>query len=118
MAQPTVAQMREKDVERLARMHSADPTEQDMNEAKRLFTSYYRLCGLSERNLYLQNDAKRHNTHYAKELEAKEERWVKRLDAEFNQFAGLRLVYCGYYPSIGHKLEHGGFQDVFFAHFY
>ena len=118
MARMTIAQMREKDVYRLAEMHNNEPTENDIQEARKLFTSYYRLCGLCERNLYLQNDSRQHDSWYAKELEEKESKWVKRLDKQFNDFAGLRLVYCGYYPSIGHKHEKGGFSDVFFPHFY
>lgn len=118
MARMTIAQMRERDVYRLAEMHNNKPTENDIQEARRLFNSYYRLCGLSETNLYLQNDSKRHDTYYAKQSEEKERKWYDRLDAEFNKFAGLRLVYCGYYPSIGHKIERGGFADVFYPHFH
>lgn len=118
MARMTIAQMRERDIIKLAAMHSENPTENDIAEAKRLFNSYYRLCGLSETNLYLQNDEKRHDTWYAKQSEEKESKWYARLDKEFNNFAKLRLVYCGYYPSIGYKTEHGGFVDVFYPHFY
>lgn len=118
MAKMTIAQMREKDVYKLAEMHNPNYTEKDVAEARRLFNSYYRLCGLSETNLYLQNDSRKHNSSYAKAMEEKEDRWHKRLDNEFYEFAKLRLVYCGYYPSIGHVIKQGCFADVFNGHFY
>lgn len=100
MAKWTIAQLRAREVERLAKMKTDDPTEADYAEARRLMNSYYRLCGLSDTNLYLANDSRRYD---AKRLERSEERetaWYKRLSKEFHEFCGLRLNYFGHFPSI------------------
>lgn len=101
MAKMTIAQLREKEVYRLAQYHSETPTEQDVETARKLMNSFYRLCGLSERNLYLANDGRWCNRASTKRSEEREERWCKRLSAQFKDFAGLELFYCGYCPSIG-----------------
>ena len=101
MAKMTIAQMREREVQRLAEYHADIPTEEDLKEARRLMNSFYRLCGLAETNLYLANDSERYNTKLLKESEEKEGKWYDRLSKEFEEFAGLRLFYAGYCPSIG-----------------
>ncbi len=112
MARKTIAQLREMEVDKLAHMKSAEPSEADYSEARRLMNSFYRLCGLCETNLYLANDERRHDSPYTKESEERETKWHKRLDAEFNRLYGLRLVYCGYAPSIGIIHENnGGFSE-------
>ena len=119
MARLTVAQLREREVKRLAAFKNPEPTDEDIQEARRNMNSFYRLCGLSERNLYLQNDERSHSTRYAKECEEREDKWHKRLDKVFNDTYGLRLVYCGYAPSIG-TVEHpgGGFSEKISRYFY
>ena len=118
MARLTIAQIREKEVDKLAHIKSANPTEEDFREARKIMNSYYRLCGLCESNLYMANDERKANSRFCKESEAREDRWYKRLDKLFSELYGLRLVYCGYYPSIGHLLEHGGFSQKINTVFY
>ena len=101
MPKMTIAQLREREVARLAEMHSAEYSERDLEQARRLMNSFYRLCGLAERNLYLTNNERTCNCRYTKESEEKESRWYKRLSAQFKEFAGLELFYGGYMPSIG-----------------
>ena len=101
MSTPSIAELRAREVRKLAAMHNEAYTENDLAIARRLMTSFYRLCGLAETNLYLQNDARRHDTPYAIAMEEKEDRWRKRLSDQFRDFAGLELFYCGYLPSIG-----------------
>lgn len=119
MRKKSIAELREQEVVRLAEYRSADPSDADICEARRLMNSFYRLCGLCERNLYLANDDRTHNLKSTKKSEEREERWRDRLNAEFESFAGLRLVYCGYMPSIGvvHK-PGGGFSEKITRWFY
>ena len=114
----TIAQMRAAEVRRLARYHRADFGEDDVREARRLMNSFYRLCGLAERNLYLANDERTVNRSSTKASEDREYRWYKRLSAEFMAFAGLELAYCGYMPSIGLQLSTGGFSERITRYFY
>lgn len=53
MAKMTIAQLREREIERLVTFKTSNPTEQDYNEARRNMNSFYRLCGLCETNLNL-----------------------------------------------------------------
>jgi len=111
--------MREAEVLKLARFKNAEPTAEDIAEARRNMNSFYRLCGLAERNLYLSNDERTANRRSTAESEAKEERWYARLDKVFSDVYGLRLVYCGYMPSIGVRTLPGyGFAEKIERHFY
>lgn len=118
MARLTIAQIREKEVDKLAHIKSANPTDEDFREARKIMNSYYRLCGLCKTNLYLANDESTAGKYYCIASELREDRWYKRLDKLFSELYGLRLVYCGYYPSIGHVLEHGGFSQQIWTVFY
>ena len=118
MARMTIAQLREREVRNLAKFKSENPTVDDIREARRNMNSFYRLCGLCERNLYLSNDeysANRASTHRS---EAREDAWHDRLDKIFRDTYGLRLVYCGYAPSIGTVGEHGSFSEKIYRYFY
>lgn len=100
MAKKTIAQLREMEVIKLAKFRSKAPTEADINEARRIMNSFYRLCGLCTTNLYLTNDSYWHNKPSTEASEAKEERWIKRLNQELKPY-GLQLFFSGYCPSIG-----------------
>lgn len=101
MPKLTIAQLREREVERLAAYHDENYTENDLALARKLMNSFYRLCGLAETNLYLANDARTCNSAYTKRSEERESRWANRLSNQFKEFAGLELFYAGYCPSIG-----------------
>ena len=118
MAKMTIAQLREREIERLVRFKTANPTEDDHNEARRNMNSFYRLCGLSETNLNLANDEKRCNSSYTKRSEEREAKWHKTLDKVFHDTYGLNLVYCGYRPSIGIKKENDRFYEKIGRYFY
>ena len=115
---PTIAQLREREVHRLAGFKSANPTDADIEEARRLMNSFYRLCGLCERNLYLANNERTCNSRSTQLSEEREDRWWKRLDKEFHRLYGLNLVYCGYAPSIVTVLERGSVQEKINRYFY
>ena len=114
----TIAQMREKELHRLAAYKNAEPSGEDIAEARKIMNSYYRLCGLCERNLNLANDARWHDKPYTKQSEAREQKWFERLDKQFNELYGLRLNYCGYMPSIGTLDENHCFCDKISTFFY
>lgn len=118
MAKMTIAQLREKQVERLALLKTSNPTEEDYNEARRNMNSFYRLCGLCETNLNLANNERRCNSLYAKISELRENLWYQRLNKIFRDTYNLNLVYCGYMPSIGVKNENGGFSERISTYFY
>lgn len=118
MAKMTIAQLREREVKRLALLKTSTPTEQDYNEARKNMNSFYRLCGLCETNLNLANDERRCNSSYTKRSEERESKWHERLDKIFHDTYGLNLAYCGYCPSIGVKNENGGFSERISSYFY
>ena len=111
----TIAELRRREVRRLADYNR----DVDYEEACRLMNSFYRLCGLSERNLEMANDENKYNPVRLAKSEARESRWYDRLNAEFERLYGLRLVYCGYAPSIGIvNPETGGFTEKITRYFY
>ena len=114
----TIAEKRKIELDRLVAFRTDNPTEEDRKEAKRLMNSYYRLCGLSETNLYRANNEHTCDSRYTKESEDRELRWYKRLRNEFEKYCGLTLFYACYHPSIGTKDEHGGVETKVYAYFY
>lgn len=114
----TVAALREKELHRLVSYKTDDPKPEDFEEARHLMNSFYRLCGLCEKNLYLANEERTCNLLSTKASEEKEERWHRRLDAEFHRVYGLNLVYCGFMPSIVTVSEHGGVSEKVSRFFY
>lgn len=118
MPRMTIAQLREREVGRLVRFKTENPTPEDYREARRNMNSFYRLCGLCETNLYLTNDERTANRGSTHASEEREDKWHKRLDQTFKDTYGLRLVYCGYAPSIGVVSEGGGFSEKISRFFY
>ena len=119
MAKQTIAQLREREIEKLVSFKTNDPTEADFAEARRLMNSFYRLCGLSETNLYLANDERTCNSKYTLKSEERESKWHERLNKQFQEIYGLCLVYCGYAPSSGVRCyPGGGFSEKIERHFY
>ena len=115
---PTIAQLRKREIERLVRFKTETPTDADIREACRLMDSFYRLCGLCERNLYLANTENTCNLTSTKESEYREHVWWRRLDDEFHKTYGLRLVYCGFMPSIVTLHENGSVREEIYRYFY
>ena len=100
MARMTIAQLRVRDIHTLAHRYKTDPTADDYRLVRKLMNSYYRLCGLCERNLYLANDERTCNRRSTARSEEREEKWWKRLDKQFRDTFGLMLEYHGCYLSI------------------
>lgn len=114
----SIAELRKKEIDNLVYFKSKEPTAGDYENARRLMCSYYRLCGLSRRNLYRANDERLCNLSSTARYEYQEQRWHERLRNEFKKLFGLDLVYTSYYPRIGIKDERGGFREVIYTHFY
>lgn len=92
----------------------ANRTNGNINGARKAMNAYYRLCGLEERLLYLENDEKTCNSAYTKALQEQEERAIERVKKYFEEFNAV-LVWFGYLPTI---CEPGTTQDLYLAHFY
>lgn len=118
MKKMTIAELREKQIEELVLYKTASPTEADYKEARHIMNSFYRLCGLCEKNVYLSNDERTCNLKSTQESEERESKWYDRLNKVFSEVYGLQLVYCSYYPLIGVKDSHGAFTEKIYSYFY
>ncbi len=118
MRKPTVAELRERELPKLAAFKTDNPSADDLSEARRIMNRFYRLCGLSERNFYLSNDEKRHDLPGTRESEEKEDRLWRELDADVHRLYGLNIVYCGVFPRIVQRSEHGGVSEKISRFFY
>ena len=115
MRKPSIHELREREIRRLIKRNPS-VTERD---ARRLMTSFYRLCALSWQNLELGNDERTCNTKWFKRQEEREMRWYDRLNAEFNKAYALNLKYCGCMPAIGViDKGSGGFTEIVERFFY
>lgn len=92
MAQMTIAQKREKEVRKFAEMAGQEKAANMMNR-------YYRLCGMDERLLYLENDERTANRRSTADLAARRDAALDRLNKDFSAY-GMKLVYFGYLPTI------------------
>ncbi len=104
----TISEMRAKEVYKLAGLKKNPTTAtEDLQEARKIMNSFYRLCGLCETNLYLANNERTCNTRRTKESEEREERWYNRLNKQFQEVYGVKMFYFGYVPSIMNVNEAG-----------
>lgn len=109
MRKLTIAEKRENAVIELA-----SRTNGNIASARKAMNAYYRLCGLEERLLILENDERTCNTPYTKSLQEKEQKAIERVKGYFKEFDTV-LVWFGYLPTI---CEPGTTQDLYLAHFY
>ena len=109
MAKTTIAEKRAKAVIELA-----NRTNGNIENARKAMNAYYRLCGLEERLLYLENNEKTCNSYYTKELQKQEERAIERVKKYFEEFTAT-LIWFGYLPTICDKEKK---NDLYLAHFY
>ncbi len=115
MARMTIAQLRERAIYQLAERKTSTPTEKDLQDARRTMNSFYRLCGLDEQLLYLENDERTYNRKSTHEKAAKRDKWFDRLNKVFKEEYNARLVYFGYVPTI---CADGTTQDLYLRYFY
>lgn len=114
MNKMSIAELRSREVYKLAGMNIKDNMNTAIAEATKLMNSFYRFCGLEERLLYLVNSEKTCNSRYVVSLEVKAEKWRERLQAAFKPY-GLMLVWYGYLPTI---TDHKGGNEVINTYFY
>ena len=110
----TIAEFRKKQVYRLAALDTKNNASVAIADATKLMNSFYRLCGLEEKLLYLENEEKTCNSKYTANLEVKAEKWRERLQSAFNAY-GLMLVWYGYLPTI---TDHKGGNEIIYTYFY
>lgn len=110
----TTAELRRKSAYTLAERKDSQPNDAQVQAATTLMNSYYRLCGLCDRLLYLENDERtcnRRSTERAKERRGK---WSDRLNKQLRAYNAC-LEYFGHIPSI---CVLGTTQDLYLTHFY
>lgn len=119
MKKLTIAERREKELDTLIGYKTSNPTPADYKEARKIMNSYYRLCGLANRNLMLANNENTCNRVSTHESEERESKWFKRLQKTFKDIYGLDLFYVSWYPLIGAKdTANGSVQELVHAIFY
>lgn len=115
MAKPTIAQLRENAILELAGRKTETPTENDIETTRHLMNCFYRLCGMDERLLYLENSERLYNSPYTKETAARRNRSYERINSTLKAEYNAHLVYFGYLPTI---CVNGTTNDLYLTHFY
>lgn len=114
MARMSIAELRQRAAKELAMRKNSDPTKTDVEEARSIMNSYYRLAALDYRICELQNDARTCNLISTRRAEESAERRLKKLQKRLEPYDAC-IIYSGIYPSI---CKAGTTQDLFLAHFY
>lgn len=117
MKKPTIAELRAKEVTRLAYIIAAKTPNADGcgDIARNFMNRYYRLAGMCDRLLYLENDEHTANTRYTAELKERREKLFEKLNADFERYAGLMLIYYSWLPTIA---DSKGGSDIINRYFY
>lgn len=109
----SIAELRKMEALKLAELGDGN-----IDKAVSLMNSFYRFCGLDERCFYAENDERRYNSAYTRNMIERRDKWLEKLSRRFAEY-GLKLVYCGYLPSIGIVYpESGGFSEKINRWFY
>lgn len=108
MKKLTIAELRAREVERLAERTN------DYKTAQNLMNRYYRLAGALTRLLYLENTEHTCNLASTKALDERADKMRERLNADFNKY-GLMLEFYGFLPTI---TDHKGGSEVIYRYFY
>lgn len=96
MRKLTIAELRFNARKRFEEMYIKDE-----DKAYNLCNRFYRLCGIDDRLLIMNNDYEYYNRHrrYIEEQEAKADKMRDRLINDLKEY-GLTLYYFGYLPTI------------------
>lgn len=94
MAKQTIAQTRERALENFNSQYI-----NNLDTAKNLVNRFYRLSGICNRLLYVENDEKRCNSRYARELHAQCDKAEKKLNDDLQKY-GLSIRYFSWLPAI------------------
>ena len=110
MKRQTIAELRNKAIIQL----SERSNEPNTNEARKTMNAFYRLCGMDERLLYLENEERTCNSRYTKALAEQRDKAFERVKGYLAPF-NATLVYYGCLPTI---VETGSNKDLYLRHFY
>lgn len=96
----TIAELRERDVERLAKRSAKEGMEA---EARKALNSYYRLAAFSIYKFEIENNERSYTralkSGYLAAMEEREERWIARLNEYLKPF-NCEVTWTGLYPSL------------------
>ena len=110
MRKQTVAELRERAILKLLERNESATIE----DATKTMNAFYRLCGMDERLLYLENDERTCNKSYTRELSDRSQKAVARVKGYFEKY-NATLVYYGYLPTI---VDMETNSDLYLRHFY
>ena len=110
MKKSTIAELRSKAIIQLSERNNELTTD----EARKTMNAFYRLCGMDQRLLYLENEERTCNSRYTKALAEQRDRAFERVKGYLVPF-NATLVYFGYLPTI---VETGSTRDLYLRHFY
>lgn len=113
MSKMTIAQQRDKAIDRLMARKSNN-TFEDYQRVRKIMNSYYRLVGLCNRLLAFDNTSGVYNERRSTEMHLRENRWFKRLNKQLAEF-DVELMYSSWFPTIVKK---GTTQDLYLTYFY
>lgn len=100
MRKKTIHELREEAIYTLARRSDNFDTDVDVfNKARHAMNCFYRLGGMDERLLYLENDERWHDSEPTHDLQRKAEAARERVRALLKEF-NADITYSGYLPSI------------------
>lgn len=83
----------------------------DIEKARKIRNTLDRLCALEDRLVILENDERTAGGRYVKELEASEERRIKRLNKMLKPY-GLSVVFCSHLAQIGRYNKRGCIECI------
>ena len=117
MANNNVKELRREAVYRLANRKESGEITQNVEHARRIMNSYYRLCGLiNTRNWHDSFDTPYHREQATK-LSDRIDKWYDRLNREFAEYNAY-LYQFGVIPCICEKGERGCPRDLYLRYFY
>lgn len=95
----TVSEMRRKQLERFNEEYIGD-----IEAARHIANCYYKLCGMCDRLLTLENDARCYKAKMTRRLAQKTDAAIERLNKKLSDY-GLELTWSGHIPGIGKTNE-------------
>lgn len=94
MAKMTIAQLREKALERFTEDYI-----KDADKARNFVNRFYRLAGLADRLLIYDNDEYYCNKKWVNDLHNKEDKMLERLRRDLKEY-GLTIRYYSWLPTL------------------
>lgn len=118
MKRKSIAERRAEAIYALAKRKTENPSTQDITDARRVMNSFYRLCGLTDRLLILENEEETCNLRSTRQMDARRQAWYDRLKGIFEAEYNATFICYGYLPTICEVDEKGRGKDLEIRHFY